>query len=98
MISNSTHVSNSKRTESSASAVNLCIRVRISERSCLHCHPLHNAIDCIHGNNTVYYLNMSSVHVRTSSQWDIRDATTPSPIPVRITPFIYLNYSRAAKE
>ena len=35
---------------------------------------------------------MSSVHVRTSSRWDIRDATTPSPIPVRITPCHYIGH------
>ena len=66
--------------------------MRISERSYLHCHPFHNAINCIHGNNAVYHLNMSSVHVRTSSRWDIRDVTTPSPIPVRITPCHYIGH------
>lgn len=35
---------------------------------------------------------MSFVHVRTSSRWDIRDATTPSPIPVRITPCHYIGH------
>ena len=78
--------------ESSPSAANLYIPVRISERSYLHCHPFHNAINCIHGNNEVYHLNRSSVHVRTSSRWDVRDATTPSPIPVRITPCHYIGH------
>ena len=53
MICDSTHVSNSKQTECFPSAVNLCMPVRISERSYLHCHPFHNAINCIHGNNAV---------------------------------------------
>lgn len=43
MISDSSHVSNSERSESPTSSVNSYIPARISEGSYLHWHPLHNA-------------------------------------------------------